>query len=81
MSVLEFNIQEIGRSAYEMAWRRYTESSHLSPDERENAPAKLHNYVRALVDAGERDPNKIAISVLGLMRQNEQITQSKARLG
>jgi hypothetical protein len=80
MAFIESEIETARRAAYEIAWHAYRKFPRLTPDELENAPAKISGCIQSLLDSGERVPDKIAASALGLIRQNEQIGQSKARI-
>lgn len=55
-------------------------SERLSSGERADAPSKLRQYIDVLVESGERDIDKIALSALGLLREYEQIKRSWATL-
>lgn len=74
------NSDEVVRLAYEKAWREFSRFPNLSPDEKLLGPAELRGYIETMVDAGQRDPEKIASSVLGRIRESEQIARSKARI-
>jgi hypothetical protein len=80
MPVVENHDSEIVQSAYRAAWNSYIAFQDLSPDERRYGPRRLREYINTLVRSGERDPNKIAISALGLIREYEQINRSWARI-
>ena len=80
MSVQETGTAEIIRAAYDVAWREFTALRGLTPDEKMNGPNKLRWYIHIMTEVGERNPVKIARSALGMMREYEQITRSKARL-
>ena len=71
---------DVSESAYEIAWENLNASTFLTQDERLSAPQKIREYIDALVSSGERDPNKIARSALGLIREFEQIHRSEARV-
>ena len=68
------------RAAYAIAWQEFTNSKALTPDERMSGPNKLRWYIQVLAEAGERDPEKIAILALGMIREYEQIVRSKGRV-
>jgi len=80
MSVREDDATEISRAAYAIAWAAFQRFPQLTPDEKQRGPEKLRGYITALALAGERNPDKIAMSALGLIRQYEQILQSQGRL-
>jgi hypothetical protein len=80
MSVLESVTKDVARAAYAKAWYEFNRFLNLSPDEKASGPLKLRDYIETLVAAGERDPEKIAASALGLIRECEQIARSKARI-
>lgn len=71
---------KVAYAAYETAWREFAQMRDLTPDERISGPHKLRSYIQLMMGAGERNPAKIAKSALGMMRQDEQISRSKARL-
>ena len=68
------------RTAYAIAWEEFTNSKGLTPDERASGPNKLRWYIQVLAEAGERDPEKIAVLALGMIREYEQIVRSKGRV-
>lgn len=68
------------RTAYAIAWHEFTNSKGLTPDERMSGPNKLRWYIQVLAEAGERDPEKIAVLALGMIREYEQIVRSKGRV-
>jgi hypothetical protein len=68
------------RAAYAQAWEEFNRFSGLTPDEKLGGPAKLRSYIRTLTDTGERNPEKIAKSALGLIRESEQKERSKVRV-
>jgi hypothetical protein len=72
---------EIAHSAYEKACQEFINLAGLSADERRTGTNQLRWYIRLMTAVGERDPSKIARSALGMTRQYEQITRSKARVG
>ena len=55
-------------------------SDRLVADERTVGANRLRWYIHLMTEMGERDPSKIARSALGMTRQYEQITRSKARV-
>jgi hypothetical protein len=80
MSVIDCEDLAIVQQAYRLAWASFNALQDLTPDERRYGPRKLRDYIDALVASGERDPNKIALSALGLIREYEQIIRSYARI-
>jgi hypothetical protein len=80
MSVEETGTARTVRTAYEIAWERFICIPGLTPDEKMSGPDKLRAHIRLIVDAGESEPTKIAATAMGLLRQEEQIARSKARL-
>ena len=74
------DMADIKRSSYEAAWREFCSLPGLTPDEKMNGPDKLRWYIQVMTEVGERDPSKIAKAAIGMMREYEQILQSKARL-
>ncbi len=71
---------EVIRLAYEKAWKEFSHFPNLTPDEKIMGPGRLHSYIAATVDAGQRDPAEIASLALGVIRQEEQIARSMARI-
>jgi len=80
MAVEENGTAEIIRAAYEVAWREFTALRGLTPDEKMSGPNRLRWYIHIVTEVGERDPDKIARAALGMMREYEQITRSRARV-
>jgi hypothetical protein len=72
--------QDIPSLAYELAWQQFLEIPFLTADEKMAGPDKLRAYVRIMIDACERNPLKIARSALGMLRQEEQVIRSRARV-
>jgi len=70
---------DIVRAAYWQAWKEF-QSIAQTPDERRSGPQRLQEQIRRLVENGARDPEKIAVKALGLLREAEQIARSKARV-
>ena len=71
---------DIIRAAYWLAWKEFQHISSQTPDEKRSGPQRLQDYIRRLVENGARDPEKIAVKALGLLREAEQIARSKARV-
>ncbi len=71
---------EVVRLAYEKAWNEFSYFPNLSPDEKLFGPEALRGYIETMVEAGQRDPEKIARAALGHIRESEQIARSKARI-
>jgi hypothetical protein len=80
MSVQEAGTAEIISAAYDQAWREFTASSNVTPDEKRSGPFKIRWYISLMVATGERDPKKIGRAALRMIREYEQIARSKARL-
>jgi hypothetical protein len=80
MSALDDEAIGVVRAAYRLAWGPFAALIELTPHEKLHGPEKLRDYIEVLVSSGERDPEKIARSALGLMRQYEQIHRSYARI-
>lgn len=80
MSVVEGEELSIVQAAYRRAWSSYINLPDLTPVERLMGPQKLRDYIEVLVSSGESDPEKIARSALGLVREYEQIHRSYARI-
>ena len=80
MSVQQTGTADVARAAYESAWQEFINLTALSADERTVGANRLRWYIRLMTEVGERDPSKIARSALGMTRQYEQITRSKARV-
>ena len=70
---------ELATAAYQKGWQHLIRTQ-MSPDERDHAPRLLHNHVWRLINAGANDARYIADAALGRMRQDEQLSQSLARL-
>jgi hypothetical protein len=70
----------MARAAYAIAWKSFVTFTRLTQDEKESAPRKLSQFIDALINGGERDPEKVAQSALGLLREYEQICRSQARV-
>lgn len=81
MSFQETGIAAVVCAAYEAAWQEFLKLPGLTPDEKSRGPNQLRWYIRLMTAVGERDPSKIARSALGMMRQYDQISRSKARIG
>jgi hypothetical protein len=80
MSAIEvIDGDDIVRAAYWQAWKEF-QSIPQTPDERRNGPQRLQEEIRRLVENGARDPDQIAATALGLLREAEQIARSKARV-
>jgi hypothetical protein len=81
MTAKEIGTTELHRQAYEIAWREFSALCNLmTPDEKRAGPNRLRWYIEIMVDTGERDPSKIAKACIGMLREYEQISRSKARL-
>ena len=80
MAIKTTSPDEVVRLAYEKAWREFSHFQNLSPDEKLLGPQELRSYIETMVDTGQRDPEEIASSVLGRIRENEQIARSKASI-
>jgi hypothetical protein len=70
----------LAKTAYEIAWQQFTATVGLSPDELALGPSRIRQFIEISITGGETDPARVAASALGLLRQGEQILQSKARL-
>jgi hypothetical protein len=70
---------ELAAAAYQRGWQHLI-TTDMTPDERDHAPRLLHNHVWRLINAGSCDVADIADAALGRMRQDEQLSQSRARL-
>jgi hypothetical protein len=70
---------ELATAAYQKGWQRLI-TTDMTPDERDHAPRLLHIHVWRLINAGANDARYIADAALGRMRQDEQLSQSAARL-
>lgn len=73
-------LDDIADAAYEAAWREFADMCDLTPDEKISGPNKLRLYIWLIMAAGERNPAEIAQSALGMLRQDEQVIRSRARL-
>jgi hypothetical protein len=80
MADIEARTLELADEAYSMAWREFQTIETSTPDEITFAPRRLRWYVQVMTAVGERDPKKIATAALGMLRQYEQISRSKARV-
>ena len=80
MSIQETGIAPVCCAAYEAAWQEFVKLPDLTPEEKRKGPDQLRWYIRLLTAVGERDPSKIAMSALCMMRQYEQIARSRARV-
>jgi hypothetical protein len=72
--------EDAARLAYEMAWQQFREIPILTPDEKIAGPDKLRAYVAIMIDAGDRDPLKIARSALGILRRKSRSLDRKRAL-
>ena len=80
MSNIEAGTSELADKAYSIAWREFRKIKTSTPDEITFAPRRLRWYVQIMTVVGERDPKKIATAALGMLRQYEQISRSRARV-
>ena len=64
MSIQEAGTAGIISSAYDQAWREFTASSNVTPNEKKSVPFKIRWYISLMVATGERNPNKIARAAL-----------------
>ena len=80
MTNLEASTSELADKAYSIAWREFRKIKTSTPDEITFAPRRLRWYVQIMTVVGERDPKKIATAALGMLRQYEQISRSRARV-
>ena len=80
MSNIEASTSELADKAYSIAWREFRKIETSTPDEITFAPRRLRWYVQVMTVVGERDPKKIATAALGMLRQYEQISRSRARV-
>ena len=80
MTNLEASTSELADKAYSIAWREFRKIETSTPDEITFAPRRLRWYVQVMTVVGERDPKKIATAALGMLRQYEQISRSRARV-
>ena len=80
MSNIEASTSELADKAYSIAWREFRKIKTSTPDEITFAPRRLRWYVQIMTVVGERDPKKIATAALGMLRQYEQISRSRARV-
>ena len=69
----------IEKRAYEVAWDEFSALRGLTPDEKTSGPNKLRWFIHVLAEVGERDPLKIAKAAMGMLREYEQISRSRAR--
>ena len=70
---------ELAAAAYQRGWQHLI-TTEMTPDERDHAPRLLHDHVWRLINAGANEVGDIAAAALGRMRQDEQLSQSRARL-
>ena len=80
MSNIEASTSELADKAYSIALREFRKIKTSTPDEITFAPRRLRWYVQIMTAVGERDPKKIATAALGMLRQYEQISRSRARV-
>ena len=80
MTNIEAGTSELADKAYSIAWREFHKIKTSTPDEITFAPRRLRWYVQIMTVVGERDPKKIATAALGMLRQYEQISRSRARV-
>jgi len=80
MTNLEASTSELADKAYSIAWREFRKIKTSTPDEITFAPRRLRWYVQIMTVVGERDPKKIATAALGMLREYEQISRSRARV-
>lgn len=78
MTVNEIDV-DIERRAYEVAWHEFSALRGLTPDEKTSGPNKLRWFIHVLAEIGERDPLKIGKAAMGMLREYEQISRSRAR--
>ena len=78
MTDRETNISELKSQAYAIAWSEFSKIDTTTPDEALYGPDRLRWYIKIMMEAGERDPQKIANAALGMLREYEQILRSKA---
>jgi hypothetical protein len=81
MTTVKNSDSTIAQAAYVIAWRTFNDSKDLTPDERTTGHTRIRNLIKEIVQAGGTDPTAVAEAALGLLRQNEQISRSKARVG
>ena len=74
------NVTHISNTAFSLAYRTLEIGGGLTDVEKASAPAKIREYIDALVSSGERDPEKIAHTSVCLVREYEQIARSAARV-
>jgi len=79
MSMHHDQRRELASAAYQKGWQHLI-TTDMTPDERDHAPRLLHTHVWRLINAGAYDARDIANAALGRMRQDEQLSQSRARL-
>jgi DNA-binding FadR family transcriptional regulator len=80
MTNIQASTSELADKAYSIAWREFRKIGTSTPDEIMFAPRRLRWYVQIMTAVGARDPKKIATAALGMLRQYEQISRSKARV-
>ena len=80
MTNIDASTSELADKAYSIAWREFRKIGTSTPDEITFAPRRLRWYVQIMTAVGERYPKKIATAALGMLRQYEQISRSKARV-
>jgi len=80
MTNIKASTSELADKAYSIAWREFRKIKTSTPDEITFAPRRLRWYVQIMTVVGERDPKKIATAALGMLRQYEQISRSRARV-
>ena len=80
MTNIEAGTSELADKAYSIAWREFRKIKTSTPDEITFAPRRLRWYVQIMTVVGERDPKKIATAALGMLREYEQISRSRARV-
>ena len=81
MTAKEIGTTDLHRRAYEIAWREFSALCNLmTPDEKRSGPNRLRWYIEVMIETGERDPSKRAKACIGMLREYEQISRSKARL-
>lgn len=78
MTVNEIDV-DIERRAYEVVWYEFSALRGLTPDEKASGPNKLRSFIHVLAEIGERDPLKIGKAAMGMLREYEQISRSRAR--
>lgn len=68
------------RVSYDLAWAEFIGLADLTRLERRDGARLLRWYIALLVAAGETNPRKIARSALGMTRECQQKSRSKARV-